>query len=294
VDAPLRCGVVGLGRAGGALSASLHLHGARLVFASSRRAERRRAFGSRYPDAICVETVAENLGPALERSRVQVLFLAITDEAVSLVAQALAETDWLPPIVTHLSGAQNHEALHALADRCLIATFHPMAVLDGENPIPTGCVVGIDSDDDGVLQLLSHVARDLGLQPVLRKPESHGAYHAAAVMAANLPVALIDEALALLREAGVEGDVAREGLARLLRSTADAALTRDLSSMLTGPVARGDLQTVATHLKSIGSHPEAAEILPTYRALSRRLVDVARLSEGEAAAMRDLLDEDEG
>ena len=73
-------------------------------------------------------------------------------------------------------------------------------------------------------------------------------YHAGAVLSANLAMALLDAGVGLLVGAGVPDDLARQGLARLLRSAADGALARPLRASLTGPVSRGDADTIRRHL----------------------------------------------
>jgi predicted short-subunit dehydrogenase-like oxidoreductase (DUF2520 family) len=97
-------------------------------------------------------------------------------------------------------------------------------------------------------------------------PEEHrAAYHAAASIASNLLVALEESAAALLEKAGV--DDARELLAPLVLRTAANWAERGPEA-LTGPIARGDRETVERHRAALAEL--APELLPMYEALATR------------------------
>jgi predicted short-subunit dehydrogenase-like oxidoreductase (DUF2520 family) len=97
-------------------------------------------------------------------------------------------------------------------------------------------------------------------------PEEHrAAYHAAASIASNLLVALEESAAALLEKAGV--DDARELLAPLVLRTAANWAERGPEA-LTGPIARGDRETVERHRAALAEL--APEFLPMYEALATR------------------------
>ena len=100
--------------------------------------------------------------------------------------------------------------------------------------------------------------------------DSRAAYHAAAAIASNFLIALEASAEELLAAAGIEGG--RELLAPLVLRTA-ANWAEHGSAALTGPIARGDEETVATHLEAIAE--VAPELEPMYRAMAERTRDVA-------------------
>jgi predicted short-subunit dehydrogenase-like oxidoreductase (DUF2520 family) len=108
--------------------------------------------------------------------------------------------------------------------------------------------------------------------------EMRGLYHSALAHGSNHLVTLVAQALDLLREAGVESP------ARLLGPLLSAALDNALrsgDSALTGPVARGDAGTVASHVRAIGLADQvagAASVLETYRAMARATADRALAS----------------
>jgi predicted short-subunit dehydrogenase-like oxidoreductase (DUF2520 family) len=103
-------------------------------------------------------------------------------------------------------------------------------------------------------------------------PEEHrAAYHAAAVMASNLLVALEESAATLLDRAGA-GAESRELLAPLVLRTAANWAERGPDA-LTGPIARGDVETIERHLATLGE--SAPELIPIYEALTERAREIA-------------------
>lgn len=242
--------VLGLGKAGGSLLASLAQAKVRVVARARRLPALRRARG---------------------RPTAELLFLAVPDDALTDVAEALARWPTLPPVIAHMSGSRGLTALAPLATRAVIASFHPLASLDGAHPIPRGSLIAWDASSAKVGKQLAALARRLGGVPARVRDEERALYHAGAVVAGNLPVALLHEGVRLLVEAGVPEATARVALARLLRSQADNAERLPLGRALSGPVARGDADTLARHLARLqASRPRLAEL---YRELSRILID---------------------
>jgi predicted short-subunit dehydrogenase-like oxidoreductase (DUF2520 family) len=107
------------------------------------------------------------------------------------------------------------------------------------------------------------VAETLGLRPFALADENRVVYHAAAAIASNYLVTLMRVAGELFDSAGVPPD----GLEPLMRSVIDSGFE------LTGPIARGDWETVERHLEAIReSRPDLAEL---YVALARATAEVA-------------------
>ena len=111
---------------------------------------------------------------------------------------------------------------------------------------------------------------EMGGEPVFIAEEQRDLYHAALASAANHLVTLVVQAADLLRDAGVDEP------ARMLGPLLSAALDNALrlgDAALTGPVARGDADTVASHIAALRT--AAPEALPAYLALARLTADRA-------------------
>ena len=156
-------------------------------------------------------------------------------------------------------------------------------------PRLAGCAVGV-TVADGERDTAQRLVTDLGGRAVWVPEEHRGLYHAGLVHGANHLVTLVSEALDLVSAAGVDDPGAT--LRPLLRAALDNTLDRG-DAALTGPVTRGDVETVRTHLDEIAAH--APGTLPSYLALARATLDrVAadgRVGPDRADAVRRVLDE---
>lgn len=249
--------VVGGGRAAGALLASLRVAGLSADQHSSRS------------DGIAIGADAD------------VVVVAVSDQAIPAVAAALTVAG--DPLVVHLAGSLGRGVLGQHRRR---GVFHPLASLAGVAPIPIGSLCACDADTDDDAALLAALAHRLGLVPARVGDEARARYHAGAVLAGNLATALLQLGVDELVRVGIDADVARQSLARLLASTAARAEAAPLDVALTGPIARGDVDTVARHIAVLDDDVTR----DVYRRLSRVLVERVRPA-GAAVADWSLLDD---
>jgi predicted short-subunit dehydrogenase-like oxidoreductase (DUF2520 family) len=238
--------VVGGGRAAGSLLASLRQARVQATRTASR-------------------------GAVVVGEDVDVVFLAVSDQAIADVAASLVVSAGAArsPIIAHVAGSLGRDVLGAHVRR---GVFHPLASLDGATVIPHGCLCACDADDDDDEALLESLARRLRLAPVRVRDADRARYHAAAVIAGNLATGLLQLGVDELLRIGVDEDVARHALARLLASTAARAVAQPLAIALTGPVARGDVETVSRHLAVLDDDTTRT----VYRLLTRVLVERVR------------------
>ena len=131
----------------------------------------------------------------------------------------------------------------------------------------------------------SRLARDLGLRPLrwAHEPDDadRAAYHAAAALASNDLVALLDHATELLERGGLSRRDALGALAALARGTLAEIEHGGICQALSGPVARGDAQTVAAHLERLAAHSD--DLLRVHRRRSAQRLRVGRRETGRAA-----------
>jgi predicted short-subunit dehydrogenase-like oxidoreductase (DUF2520 family) len=191
--------------------------------------------------------------------------LCVPDDAIGEASSALAAAG-ATPLVGHVSGASTLDALAPAGDAgAETFSLHPLQTFaDGETSVEgTPCAVAGSSED--ALRYATALAEALGMVPFEVPEESRAAYHAAASIASNLLVALEESAAELLERAGVED--ARRLLAPLVLRTAANWAERGPDA-LTGPIARGDRETIARHRASLSEL--APELLPMYDALAER------------------------
>jgi len=281
--------IVGPGRMGLAMGAALTQVGAvrRLVFFG------RELEPPPHPLFDAGAHVAEyRIGPGPVPEGTTIVLVAVPDDRIAEVAQSLARAGQAPPgcVALHLSGALSTDALAPLhAAGYPVGSLHPLqAVADpwsgGDRLIGSAFAIAGEPPAMAAGRRLIYAlqGRALVVPPTLRPH-----YHAAAVFASNYLVALVAAAARLLGYAGVgEGD-ALPALLPLIRGTLDNLEHLGPAAALTGPIARGDVDTVRLHLARLSPDDRAL-----YCALGRealRLARVAGLDPGRAAELDAIL-----
>jgi predicted short-subunit dehydrogenase-like oxidoreductase (DUF2520 family) len=118
------------------------------------------------------------------------------------------------------------------------------------------------------------LAGDIGGVPVEIEPDRKTLYHAAACMACNYLATLQEAAIAAAMLAGIGELPARKALSPLVAATVNNVMNLGPGPALTGPIARGDVQTVERHLAALDATD--VELADIYRQLGRRTVQLAR------------------
>lgn len=196
--------------------------------------------------------------------------VAVPDRAVPGCARALAgQIDPRTRVVLHASGALPAAVLEPLRARGrTLASLHPLMTFargDGPRVSLTGVAAAVEGDPAGV-RVARRLARQLGLVPFALAAEDRARYHALAALAANFTSVLIAAACGELSRLGPSRRWSRRALEPLvLQAVRNVLATGDLSR-LTGPLVRGDVDTVAAHARALPS------------ALSRVYDSIARLA----------------
>ncbi|MGN6105699.1 MAG: DUF2520 domain-containing protein [Kofleriaceae bacterium] len=279
--------VVGAGPVATALAGALRLGGVPVLGLWARRAPQARAAGS------SAGVAAFSSAPPDILLETEVIVLAVRDQVIGDVAQMLLGTGLVNKkhVLLHCAGAASaQELLGGVADQVAgIGTLHPLsAIADGKAAMRTlkGTVFGVEGDEVGRDAATRLVGALNGVVLALDGSQM-AAYHAAAALASNYVVAAIDAAAAVLSSAGVAPERAAQALVPLAEGALRNVSTRGTTAGLTGPVRRGDAETIQRHLEAVRARPELAEI---YRALARRAVEIAGRIDGRDAPDRAGLD----
>ncbi|QLH22618.1 Rossmann-like and DUF2520 domain-containing protein [Streptomyces sp. Rer75] len=266
--ARLTVGVVGAGRVGPALAASLRLAGHRPVAASGVSDASVSRAAALLPEVPIVP-------PAEVLARAELVLLTVPDDALPELVAGLAETGAVRPgqLLVHTSGRFGTAVLEpALRAGALPLALHPVMTFTG-TPVDVqrlaGCSFGVTAPEE--LRLAAEaLVIEMGGEPEWVAEESRPLYHAALAIGANHLVTLVAQAMELLRASGVEAPD------RMLGPLLGAALDNSLRSgdaALTGPVARGDAGTVAAHVQELRRH--APQAVAGYLAMARATADRA-------------------
>lgn len=212
----------------------------------------------------------------------QVWMLAVGDDAIAPSCAALAAAQPLAgAVVFHCSGAKASGELQAASDAgALAASVHPVRSFADRDAVAAafaGTFCGIEGDA-AALALLEPAFEAIGARLVRIDPAAKTVYHAAAVFASNYLVTVLDAALRAYQAAGVPEAVARELARPLALETVANVFRIGPEAALSGPVARGDLATVARQQEAISHWDEATGQL--YEALLAPTADLARRKRG--------------
>jgi predicted short-subunit dehydrogenase-like oxidoreductase (DUF2520 family) len=256
--------VLGAGRAGLGLARALRASGVAVVGVHGRR-------NAGGPDGVTVGPLPAALGDAT------VVLVTVRDAQVDEAIRQLADAPLAPgAVVLHASGSQDPAALALVRARGHEAgTFHPLVPLADPAraaALLRGAWIGIDGDA-GARACARSLAAALGAETLEIPAGEKARYHAAAVLVSNFHAVLLALGERVLAETGVAPDTARRALRPLFLAAAENLREREGPQALTGPVVRGDVETVQRHLAALASDPEALEV---YRVLSRAALDVAR------------------
>jgi predicted short-subunit dehydrogenase-like oxidoreductase (DUF2520 family) len=185
-------------------------------------------------------------GIALDSPAPQLVLLCVPDRAIAEVA---AETP-VGPWVAHVSGATPLDALDPHTRRFGLHPLQSFSSARGPGQLD-GVWGAVSAETDEAREVGWWLAETLGLRPFPLDDASRAAYHAGAAMASNYLVTLRAAAQSLLEAAGAPP----EALDPLIRGVMDTGFE------LTGPIARGDWETVERHLDVIrAERPELEEL----------------------------------
>lgn len=254
--------VIGHGRVGGALLVLLGEAGYTPAWVVSSRT---------LPEVVC--PVFPEIPPAPGAARI--VFLAVPDDHIEATAHTIAQR-WGDAaqglIFYHLSGRLTSDCLSVLAAQgAATASLHPLqSILDPLQARTSlrGSFFTVEGSPAAVAQADAIVAALGGTLMPIRK-EDKVLYHAAAVIASNYLVSLLNQAEEILQGLGLT----RAQMLPLVQGTL-ANYTAHGRAALTGPIRRGDWATVAEHVRALGEgYPD---LLPAYLAMGRL---TARLTE---------------
>jgi predicted short-subunit dehydrogenase-like oxidoreductase (DUF2520 family) len=221
------------------------------------------------------------------------IVLAVPDGAIGSLAEELRAEAGVNRrhVVLHLSGLRDRGALAPLfGTGAALGSFHPLQTISDPATAAArfaGAYAGIEGDERA-LAMAESLAASLRMTPVRIPSGAKPAYHAGATFAANYTTALVAVAERLAADAGIDPDVTHRLYLPLVRGAA-ANLEAGPVAALTGPVRRGDVETVAAHLAALGPADRQLYLLLAREAL--RLAREAGLSGEAATRMAKLLGE---
>ena len=215
------------------------------------------------------------------------LLLCVPDRELPQLAQDIVAAGVVcqGAVIAHTAGAYSAEIL-APVRQCgaAVLSWHPLQTFTGsETPeCLNGVTFGIDGDP-GAVEIGGRIAVKLGGNPCRIAPSMRAQYHLGAVFACNMVTALLGIAIDLMRESGMSEDRAVQAVTPLILSTVSNISVRGLPDSITGPVIRGDIETIRNHLDILQTHQQIKEV---YRLLCRHLIERYNLKTNREEMLR--------
>ncbi len=273
--------IVGAGNLGTALALALREAGYRIESVIARRGEsltraRRLARQVRSRAVLIAEDV-----------KARVLWLCVPDSEIARVASSLAERfQGQGKIVFHSSGALGSETLEPLRRKgAAVASVHPlMTFVQGSRPSLAGVSFAIEGDP-AAARGARGIVRDLGGESYAISRKEKNAYHAWGTFASPLLTALLATTEQVAGFGGVTKKAARQRMLPILLQTVRNYGTFGAAAGFSGPIVRGDVETVRRHLEVLRSAGVPRQV---YGALARAALEY--LPAKNKASLRRLLE----
>jgi predicted short-subunit dehydrogenase-like oxidoreductase (DUF2520 family) len=188
-------------------------------------------------------------GVRLDDAAPELVLLCVPDRAIAEVAGAIATGPW----VAHVSGATGLAALRPHERRLSLHPLQTFTLRRGPEQLD-GAWAALTADTDDGRAVGLALADLLGLRAFELADTDRALYHAGAAIAANYLVTLRRAAGRLLETAGAPPEALDPLMRRIIENEFE----------LTGPIERGDWETVERHRAAIrAAHPELEQLYTT-------------------------------
>jgi len=261
--------IIGAGRLGTSLGYSLSQKGFHIIAASCRSLSSAREsvgiIGEGTP-------LTDNKKAA---ANAETVILSVPDDSIKNVVKELSPLNLDKKFIFHCSGILSSRILQPLRKSgAVTASLHPIQSFPKKSRnsgLFTHIYFGVEGDDEA-LRLAKTMVTKLGGRCFILEPGDKPLYHTACTIASNYLTVLMGLSESLLGKAGISKELRIEILLPLVKGTLDNIEQNTISGSLTGPVSRGDLETLTSHLKSLESHPS---LLRIYKDLAAQALEIA-------------------
>lgn len=262
--------LIGAGNLAQALGPALHAAGYRVDAVAGRASPQSRKRTAALAKKLGAAAISlENAAPGSD-----IIWICHTDDALAGTAKQLArKPGWKGSIVFHSSGALTSDVLAPLKRAgASTASLHPMMTfVPGTAPKMQGVPFAVEGDSRAVAAARK-IVMDLSAEAFPIRKSAKPLYHALGSFSSPLLVATLVTAERVGRGAGLTANQTRKVMGPILRQTMKNYLECGAAAAFSGPIKRGDLNTVRRHLQQLKQVPGASDV---YRALVKSaLIDL--------------------
>jgi predicted short-subunit dehydrogenase-like oxidoreductase (DUF2520 family) len=273
--------IVGPGNLGSALAISLARAGFKVESVIARSGGKSLAKARRL-----AKQVGAQAAESAKNSNAQVVWFCVPDSEIAAAARFLAnKVQWKGRVALHSSGALTSGQLDMLRRKgAAVASVHPLMTFVGNSsPALQGVPFAIEGDAAAV-RVARTIVKVIGGQAYAIRKQDKAAYHAWGTFVSPLVTALLTTSEEVAKLAGVRPEEARSRMIPILRQTLANYEQFGAARGFSGPIIRGDVDTVKRHLGVLGRVPAAKRV---YVALA--LAALEYLPAGNRKALRKVL-----
>lgn len=236
---------------------------------------------------IACESIAD-LPPA------DIYFIATPDDLVEQTAIALHQQGKIAAgnIIVHGSGTLSSTALSSVKqNHCLIASMHFLkSFADTQNAIATfaGTYCAIEGDEKA-LAILKPIFANMGINIFSVNNIDKKLCHVASVMANNYLVTLHAHAHQIFLAAGLSETMANQISSKLMQDALNNLSSQTHQQALTGPLQRGDINTIRQHIRSLSTSDLSPETRAIYHCLGKATLDLTSHTAPIYQALKEIL-----
>lgn len=286
----MKTGFIGAGKVGSAMAVGLSGKGYQIYAVSSRSFDSTKRLSTLLPDCRACQQ------PQEVADACDMIFITTPDDVIPSVAKQI---HWRRgQYVLHCSGALSLDVLEpARRVKAVTGSLHPLqsfaSIDQAVNNLP-GSTFALEGGEP-LLSLLKQIISLLRGKAIVLKAGDKALYHAAAVFTSNYTVTLLGMAAKLWESLGIPQAEAVPALLPLLRGTVNNIESIGLPACLTGPVARGDLDTIRKNLEAISA--SCPSLLSAYKEMGRQTIPIAiasgSIDKEKAGMLRSILDSEQ-
>lgn len=266
-----RVAIVGAGNLGTALGLALQQAGYAIeaVIARSRGASLQRA-------RRLAKQVGARVATDLSAVRAELIWFCVPDAEIARAARSLeGGVEWKGRVAVHSSGALSSDELAGLRKRgAVVASVHPlMTFVRGSRPSLAGVPFALEGDAAAV-RVARRVVRRLGGSAYSIRKQDKAAYHAWGTFASPLLTALLATTEEVAALAGVRRKAAKQRMIPILQQTLANYAAFGAAGAFSGPIVRGDVDTVKRHLRVLRDVPSAGDVYSALACAALRYLPV--------------------
>ena len=260
--------IIGPGRLGSALALRLYSTGYPIAEIVSRK----RASSLRAAEMLAKKVRARPSHFAAAKLDANLIWLCVPDSQIAEVASQLSRKNSKAQFIFHSSGVVSSDVLAPLKNQgAAVASVHPlMTFIDDSVPDLKGVTFAIEGDASAARLATAIVKSMKGIPRPIRKQDKP-AYHAFATLICPLLISLLASAERAATLAGLSTNEARQRMLPIIQQTLANYMKSGPAKSFTGPIVRGDVETVAMHLAALAKTPVAQS---AYAALAQAALEL--------------------